>query len=444
MSMLRDLLLPFQSAFSDSRLGRERAHWFPFILLAIVVPFTSSMSSNLLRSLQTLFGLDVNPRRFYLFMASTQLAWDRLWPIAWNLIPSPLVDGRLILALDDTLNDKTGKRIFGCGFFFDHTAKVNHPTYPWAQNIVMLGLLKPIKGRWACLPLGCRFYHRQKDIAAGKINVRRHGRVPVFQSKMAQAAAMILPVATHFSGHSPLIVCDSWFGNNGLWKPLNAAEPSIHLLSRLRSSTVLYAEPADAARTAKGRPRKYGDRCGSVTELATSLRAQAQKYTAQLYGKAREIRAYDQIFLLKTLRCPVRVVWVFRKTQWVAFFTTDLTLSVTQIVEYYGARWKIEAGFKEIKQEIGSARTQTRTADAVTNHLHFCLLATTLTWIYADRITADPKRRHIVKGRTSFAFSDVRKLIADEALSDHFLGLWPHLCQPPHKSFTQMLMRMVA
>ncbi|WP_077273100.1 transposase, partial [Acidithiobacillus thiooxidans] len=196
--------------------------------------------------------------------------------------------------------------------------------------------------------------------------------------------------------------------------------------------------------TAKGRPRKYGDRCGSVTELATSLRAQAQKYTAQLYGKAREIRAYDQIFLLKTLRCPVRVVWVFRKTQWVAFFTTDLTLSVTQIVEYYGARWKIEAGFKEIKQEIGSARTQTRTADAVTNHLHFCLLATTLTWIYADRITADPKRRHIVKGRTSFAFSDVRKLIADEALSDHFLGLWPHLCQPPHKSFTQMLMRMVA
>jgi transposase len=40
-------------------------------------------------------------------------------------------------------------------------------------------------------------------------------------------------------------------------------------------------------------------------------------------------------------------------TQWVAFFTTDLTISVTQIIEYYGARWKIEAGFKEIKQEIG-------------------------------------------------------------------------------------------
>jgi hypothetical protein len=36
------------------------------------------------------------------------------------------------------------------------------------------------------------------------------------------------------------------------------------------------------------------------------------------------------------------VVWVYRKTQWVAFMTTDLTLSVEQIVEYYSARWKIE------------------------------------------------------------------------------------------------------
>ena len=59
MTMLRDLLIPFQSDFSDTRLGRERSHWFIFTLLAIIVPFTSSMSSNLLRSLQNLFGLNL-------------------------------------------------------------------------------------------------------------------------------------------------------------------------------------------------------------------------------------------------------------------------------------------------------------------------------------------------------------------------------------------------
>ncbi|TVQ92603.1 MAG: transposase, partial [Chromatiaceae bacterium] len=46
--------------------------------------------------------------------------------------------------------------------------------------------------------------------------------------------------------------------------------------------------------------------------------------------------------MLKTLRCPVRVVWVYRKTQWVALMTTDITLSVEQIVEYYSAGWQIE------------------------------------------------------------------------------------------------------
>ena len=163
-----------------------------------------------------------------------------------------------------------------------------------------------------------------------------------------------------------------------------------------------------------------------------------------LYGKRREVSAYEQVGMLKNLRCPARVVWVFRKTQWVALFTTDLTLSVQRIIEYYGARWKIESGFKEIKQEIGSARSQTRNAHAVINHLNFCMMATTITWIYADRIKADPQRRHIVKGRTSFAFSDVRRLITNTALSKDFLRLWPSPHKPRQNTFVSLLLRMVA
>ncbi len=83
--------------------------------------------------------------------------------------------------------------------------------------------------------------------------------------------------------------------------------------------------------------------------------------------------------MLGCLKCRVRVVWVFRKIRWVAMFSTDLTLSVEEIIEYYGARWKIEACFKELKREIVSAETQTRNSVAVTNHLEFCMMATTLT-----------------------------------------------------------------
>jgi len=76
--------------------------------------------------------------------------------------------------------------------------------------------------------------------------------------------------------------------------------------------------------------------------MAAEFRQKAKTYTVNLYGKQRDVCAYDAVVMLKTLKCPVRVVWVFRKTQWIAMFTTDLELSVTQIIEYYGARWKIE------------------------------------------------------------------------------------------------------
>ena len=154
--------------------------------------------------------------------------------------------------------------------------------------------------------------------------------------------------------------------------------------------------------------------------------------------------AFSRVVMLKTMKCQVRVVWIFRKSRYVALLCTDLSLGVEQIIEYYGARWKIESGFKEIKQEIGSSKTQTRHADAVGNHLHFCMMATTLTWIYADRLQKVPDRRHKIRGRAGFAFSDVRRILAEAALDPGFQSICPRPAQTPRNSFVDMLLRMVA
>ena len=148
--------------------------------------------------------------------------------------------------------------------------------------------------------------------------------------------------------------------------------------------------------------------------------------------------------MLKTLKTAVRVVWVYRKTRWVALFTTDLDLSVQEIIEYYGARWKIEAAFKEIKQDIGSAETQSRHPHAVMNHLHFCMMASSLAWIYASRLDKTPSRRHAVCGRKHFAFSDVRRLIAEAALDDNFNRLFPVPQKSVVNSIKAILLRMAA
>ena len=238
----------------------KRSLWFIFTLLAVIVPFTSSMSSNLLRSLQTLFGLDMGRRRFYTFMASPKMPWTRLWQILWALIPKPTVDGRLLIALDDSINNKTGRKIFGCGFFHDHTAKLNQPAYPWSQNIVSIGLLNVIKGRWCCLPLAFRFYLMKKDIDAQKINTKKFGKPVPFQSKMAQAVDMLKSVAAQFVGIPVLVVADSWFGNDGLLRPLSQSEFEFNLLSRLRANTIIYDLPPNRLPKQPGRTRKYGER----------------------------------------------------------------------------------------------------------------------------------------------------------------------------------------
>ena len=175
-----------------------------------------------------------------------------------------------------------------------------------------------------------------------------------------------------------------------------------NILSRLRKNITLYAGPAVLAKGEKrrpGRPSQYGIRLGSVDGCAAEFRAWAQVYTVRLYGKLRDVSAHTETVKLKTMKCSVRVVWVFRKTRYIALVTTDLSLSVEQIIEYYGARWKIESGFKEIKQEIGSSKSQVRNADSVINHLNFCMMAATLTWVYAGRLQSDPERRRIFSYR---------------------------------------------
>ena len=340
MSMLRTLAVDFQALFAATEKGQERLRWLLLTLQAIIVPITASRTSNLLRAIETLFGVSIAEWRYYTFMASVKLPWEELWEALWRRIPSPLSGGRLLLALDDSINPKTGKHIYACQETFDHAAKTNQKRYPWAQTLVTLALLKEIHGRWCALPLAFAFYLRRCTVEQARLKVRAEALV--FRSKFEQAVALIGKLGAVLTDVPVLVVTDSWFGNNGLLKPLRARlGERAHLLSRLRVNAALYDLP-ESAEGRPGRPRKYGERLGSAAQLADVMRLQAKHYALHLYGARREVDAAERIVMLKTLRSQVRVVWVYRKSQWVALVTTDLDLSVEQIIEYYSARWKIE------------------------------------------------------------------------------------------------------
>ncbi len=78
------------------------------------------------------------------------------------------------------------------------------------------------------------------------------------------------------------------------------------------------------------------------------------------------------------------------------------------------------------------------------NHLHFCMMAVSVGWIYASRLEKTPSRRHVVKGRNHFAFSDVRRLVAQAALDDNFGILFPVPRKSAVNSLVAVLLRIAA
>ncbi|WP_221901473.1 transposase [Bathymodiolus platifrons methanotrophic gill symbiont] len=168
--------------------------------------------------------------------------------------------------------------------------------------------MKQVKGRWACLFLDFRFYLPLKTIQGKKETATIRGEVVPFQTKMAQAAQMLIEITEHFSTVPILAVTDSWFGNNGLWKPAyKAIGNRFNLLSRLRCNNVLYDLPEKRKPKQRGRNKKYGQRLGSATDMAKTVQQEARFYNVNLYGKQREVSAYSRVVMLKTLKRGVAI-----------------------------------------------------------------------------------------------------------------------------------------
>ena len=79
MPILPALATQFQSLFPATDHGEERWRWFMLTLQAILVPITASRTSNLLRAIAALFGVEIAQSRYYTFMASVKLHWERVW-----------------------------------------------------------------------------------------------------------------------------------------------------------------------------------------------------------------------------------------------------------------------------------------------------------------------------------------------------------------------------
>lgn len=293
--------------------------------------------------------------------------------MALKFIPK---DAPIVAAVDDTLNRKTGKRIWAAGMHHDPIlSKGKRCLFSFGHNWVVLSIhlrfaFAPDKV-WS-LPILMRLYRRkQKQRQPGRPRGERkavgQARPGEYRTRPQLASEMIALLASWLPNRTIRVVGDSEYAGKSISRNL---PDSAHLTSRMVMNAALYDQPSKRRKGERGAPRKKGKRLPSPVELAKSENVRWTKTRATLYGRRVRVwyKSCTALWYNSAGRRLLRIVVVHdpsgrRKDD--CFFSTDLSLSAKAILELFAMRWPLEVAFYNAKQFLGLEDPQNRTPQAV-------------------------------------------------------------------------------
>ena len=321
---------------------------------------------------------------FHAFFNQAKWSLDALGQVMFTLCIPWVADGRKIPLLgDDTLARKKGDHIAGTGMHHDPLLSTTKRVFlHFGHNWVILALVLQfpfIPNKSFAIPLLAWLYRTKKDCEARGVAYRTH--TEMMRDMVAMVAAWAPDRFFEFTG-------DSAYGCATVVKALPA---NVECVGRLRMDAALY-EPAPLRQPGeRGRPRKKGKRLPTPKSIAADVNRPWIEITAFLYGKrvttwVKGIQALWYTTAGERLLSIVIVRDPTGKRHDEAFFSTDLTLSLAEILERFSLRWTVETLFQNSKQYLGFEDPQNRTEQAVERTAPFALLMAGLTilWFAQD------------------------------------------------------------
>jgi len=146
-----------------------------------------------------------------------------------------------------------------------------------------------------------------------------------------------------------------------------------NILGRLRKDAVCFCLPPPRKKEGRGKPKIYGERL--ILEEMASDKSLFHPYKLFLYGKEVITELTSKIIILKGWDRPVLLVIAREKNgQPIFLFTSDLHLPIHKVVELYASRWKIEIGFRELKQKGAMVDYQIRSKKRIERHVTLCFV----------------------------------------------------------------------
>lgn len=297
-------------------------------------------------------------RHYNFFSRSAWTMLDLAQQVALQLVLALQPAGELQLIVDGTLLHKSGKWVWGIGWFHDAVASTKKRVATALGNKwVVLCLAVPIPGttKYFCLPIHAM--------------LQQGGKGQLGEPDLARQ--MLQDVLAWFPDRKILLVADGGFSAQNLLRDL---DERVRYVGLMRGDAALHELHIPQRRKGqRGPTRKYGRRLPSPRQVAKNADAARSRNSrwrwtticVYAYGQQRRFQVcsfqavWPKVFGMR----PIQVV-VCRSLDKgygeVYLYTTDLQATPAWVVETYARRTSIEATFKSSKQVLEIQKPQHR------------------------------------------------------------------------------------
>ncbi len=314
--------------------------------------------------------------------------------------------GPIVMAMDDTLVRKTGKKTHGVKYMRDPLGPPFRVNLIRAQRFVQVSVAWPGKGGQA----------RMIPIDWTHAPVPQKPKPKASEQQWEQYHAMKKQCRCSAVGAQRICSIRNWLDENGararqLWMGvdgsytngtvLKALPQNTTLVGRIRADANLYYLPEQ--QLPKGRRRAYGEQAPTPAQLRQDERVPWKKVRVYFGGKRRVLRVKQMTGLRwrtagqnHTLQMLVVAPTAYRLSKNGAtlyrkpafLICTDPNASAATVLQYYLWRWDIEVNFRDEKTILGIGDAQVRTPQAVKN-VTGCAVAA-----YAMLLAADAQNQN--------------------------------------------------
>ena len=250
------------------------------------------------------------------------------------------VGSRLVCLADGIKAPKEGKRMPAVKLLHQESQNNTKPEYIMGHSFQAISLLvHSAGGQVAAVPLTSRIHE-------GLVFSNRDPK-----TLLDKLVALLLSI-TRICDRTVVLVADAYYASGKVIRPLLAK--GHHLVSRAKSNAVAYLLPPEVTNPGKGRPRIYGEKV-RLKDLAADDSAFTSA-PSPVYGDCGVMVRFRVLDLLwKPVGRIVRFCIVHHPVRGTIFLlSTDTSLTVLEILQLYGYRFKIELGFRQAVHVIGA------------------------------------------------------------------------------------------